>query len=134
MVEKHRKRRLLEYENLPLSQNRMTSIPLAFRQEPTELAPRTSQFQPGATDVAQPYLIHWLRSGKNLDFCLMAVCSCVLTLLCHQAVVSLSSPSAVSSPSGLTSAPIANLSRIDLAIKAGLFTTSQTGSQTEEAE
>jgi hypothetical protein len=54
-----------------------------------------------------------------------------LSLLCHQSVSSLpSSPTLTSNSSAPVSSPVAGLSRIDLVIKAGLFTTH---SQTEEA-
>jgi hypothetical protein len=60
----------------------------------------------------------WLKSGRNLDFCLLAFCSCVLTLLCHQTSVHNSSSSSVRTPNPT------NIS-IDFTIKAGLFTSSQ---------
>jgi hypothetical protein len=63
----------------------------------------------------------WLI-GKNLDFCLLAVCSCVLAVLCHQTVVV---PSAtVSSNSVMTSSTLFP-SQLDFAIKAALFTSWQ---------
>lgn len=82
------------------------------------------KFTQPITSSDLPYLLHWLRSGKNLDFCLLALCSCILTLLCHQAVGTL--PSAVNFTSSplASNAPIANLSRMEMMFKAGLFTTS----------
>jgi hypothetical protein len=69
-----------------------------------------------------PYLIQWLRSGGNLDFCLLAVCSCVLTLLCHQ-IVYVSPASAATDQSTLSSSAT-KPAEIDFAIKAALFTSS----------
>lgn len=58
-------------------------------------------------------------SGRNLDFCLLAICSCVLAVLCHQSV-----PAAI----GSTASPITTATspaQLDFTIKAGLFTTTQ---------
>jgi len=61
-----------------------------------------------------PYLLHWLQSGGNLDFMVLALCSCVLTVLCHQPTVS---------PSKTASIPAApQPTEIDFALKAGLLT------------
>lgn len=89
-----------------------------------ERAPQTA-----STATSVSYLGFWLRSGKNLDFCLLAVCSCVLSLLCHQTITSLPSTPTIASGSAATTVPVATPSRIDLVIKAGLFTTS---SQTQK--
>jgi hypothetical protein len=61
----------------------------------------------------------WLKSGRNLDFCLLAFCSCLLTLLCHQ------TPVHASSSSGSARMPVPTSTNIDFAIKAGLFTSSK---------
>lgn len=60
----------------------------------------------------------WL-SSRNLDFCLLAICSCVLAVLCHQTVV-LPTGTATSN-STMTSSSVL-LSQLDFAFKAGLFT------------
>ncbi|MBI4782659.1 MAG: hypothetical protein HY785_15265 [Oscillatoriophycideae cyanobacterium NC_groundwater_1537_Pr4_S-0.65um_50_18] len=65
---------------------------------------------------ATPYLLRWLQSGGNLDFMVLALCSCVLTVLCHQPVL----PSGSGSLSTTSAAPS---SEIGFAIKAGLSTT-----------
>jgi hypothetical protein len=70
-----------------------------------------------SSDFALTYPTAWLKSGRNLDLCLLAVCSCVLTLLCHQTSVSTTSSSAIR-----TAPTTAN---IDFAVKAGLFTSSK---------
>jgi hypothetical protein len=62
---------------------------------------------------------------------LLAVCSCILTVLCHQTSVSLPSSSPIGAAS---STPIANLSRIDFTIKAGLFTRSSELEAADELE
>lgn len=71
-------------------------------------------------------LMDWFGSNRNLDICSLAVCSCVLTVLCHQVPVALSSSAVVTGMTAPVTRPIANLSEIDLTLKAGLFTTSQT--------
>lgn len=72
----------------------------------------------------------WLGSGRNLDFCMLAICSCVLAILCHQTVylpVSSSAPA-----SQLTTSRIFPF-QLDFMIKAGLFTSSHSqGEQDEE--
>lgn len=132
MVEKYRTRRPFEDNSLPL--NCSNGVAIAFNQsasDSTELAPRYYRSpQPRLNSSTLPYLLLWLRSGKNLDLCLLALCSCILSLLCHQTVSSLpSSPTLTGASSAPVSSPVTGLSRIDLVIKAGLFTTS---SQTEE--
>jgi hypothetical protein len=83
---------------------------------------RTTATAPMNNSMA--YLGFWLRSGKNLDFCLLAVCSCVLSLLCHQTITSLPFTLTATNSSTAPTAPLTNFSRVDLMIKAGLFTTS----------
>ncbi|NJR38785.1 MAG: hypothetical protein HC781_07980 [Leptolyngbyaceae cyanobacterium CSU_1_4] len=73
-------------------------------------------------DFALVYPSGWLKSGRNLDFCLLAVCSCVLTVLCHQTTVSTTSSGTIR-----TAPTTAN---IDFTLKAGLFTSSKS----EDAE
>jgi hypothetical protein len=69
----------------------------------------------------------WLKSGRNLDFCLLAFCSCLLTLLCHQAPAHVSAGSTARSPFPTTL-------NIDFAIKAGLFTSSKSDDQEQAPE
>jgi hypothetical protein len=76
---------------------------------------QSRQQQP--SDFALTYPAAWLQSGKNLDLCLLAVCSCVLTLLCHQTSISHTSSGAI------RTAP--TTASIDFAVKAGLFTSSK---------
>lgn len=109
---------------------------IPFKQANTEMVVRTAQphYQVLYTPSALPYLLHWLRSGKNLDFCLLALCSCILSLLCHQTLSSLPSSSALTSSSMATNTAIANLSNVDVVIKAGLFTTSVTSEDEKLAD
>jgi hypothetical protein len=95
---------------------RFMAVPSAFELRSAHLALAQQPAAPVASSTS-PYLLQWLRSGKNLDFCLLAICSCILTLLCHHTSVLPSS----SAPSAST-APIANFSSLDFTIKAGLFT------------
>jgi hypothetical protein len=75
------------------------------------------QRQRNFSDFALVYPGEWLKSGRNLDLCLLAVCSCVLTLLCHQTTVSTSSTGTI------RTAP--TTASIDFTLKAGLFTSSK---------
>ena len=87
-----------------------------------ELAPALRFNRTAPTSAAQsPYLVHWLQSGGNLDFCVLALCSCVLTVLCHQTTLSVSP---MASSTGATPASAVQPAQIDFALKAGLFTTS----------
>jgi hypothetical protein len=109
------------------AEKRFSAIPSAFEPRAAELVLQPLAHPPMAS--TQLYLVQWLRSGRNLDFCLLAICSCILTLLCHHAPTSL--PSSSTPGGSVNSTPIANLSRIDLTIKAGLFTRF---SESEESE
>lgn len=127
-VEKYRTRRQFDDSCLPLKQSNGVSI--AFEQPSARLTPQQWQSSyPHLNPATLPYLLLWLRSGKNLDLCLLALCSCILSLLCHQTVSSPPSSPTLAGSSAPISSPVAGLSRIDLVIKAGLFTTA---SQTEE--
>lgn len=136
-VEKYRTRRQFDDRCLPskqsngLSDNGLSnSGSIAFEHPSATLSPRCRpSSQPRLHPSTFPYLLLWLRSGKNLDLCLLAFCSCILSLLCHQTVSSLPSSPTLASSSAPISSPMAGLSKIDLTIKAGLFTTA---SQTEE--
>jgi hypothetical protein len=78
-----------------------------------------------------PYLVQWLQSGGNLDFCVLALCSCILTVLCHQTPVL--SPTSTASQNAAPPAAT-QPSEVDLAIKAGLFTTIKGQSESEGEE
>jgi hypothetical protein len=66
-----------------------------------------------------------LLSSRNLDFCLLAVCSCVLAVLCHQTVVLPSASAAPLSASSLTA-------QLDFTLKSALFTSAQQKDETED--
>ena len=98
-----------------------TAAPAARLALSHDLTP-AMQFKRPAQNAAQsPYLVHWLQSGGNLDFCVLALCSCVLSVLCHQTAVP-SSPMASATGTAPTSA--VQPAQIAFALKAGLFTTS----------
>jgi len=59
-------------------------------------------------------------SSRNLDLCLLAVCSCILSLLCHQPAGIHSAQAATLPTTGTT--PSAAPVRVDFLIKAGLVT------------
>ncbi|QYO62900.1 hypothetical protein [Leptolyngbya sp. 7M] len=85
-----------------------------------------SQLPPSPSAVA----LQWLASGKNLDFCLLAFCSCVLAILCHQTV---HLPTSLSAPSSQLAASSRVLpADLDFTVKAGLFTSSQSRSDQDE--
>ncbi|MGB3616472.1 MAG: hypothetical protein WBA10_21960 [Elainellaceae cyanobacterium] len=64
-------------------------------------------------------------SGRPLDFCLLAVCSCLLSLMCHQTggVASQTVRAATATPP-----------QIDFVIKAGLATAPRQGTEVSEEE
>ena len=74
--------------------------------------------------------VQWLTSGKNLDFCLLAFCSCVLAILCHQTVHLSPSPSAPASQLAASSRVLP--ADLDFTVKAGLFTSSQSRSEEDK--
>lgn len=84
--------------------------------------------QPVAQTVA--YAVAPRLSSRNLDLCLLAVCSCVLTVLCHQTIPTPFSASSSSTASAMT-ASSTSPSHIAFTLKAGLFTTSQQKDGTE---
>lgn len=84
--------------------------------QPAHLSPIASSHSPET-----PYLVQWLQSGGNLDFVVLALCSCVLTVFCHQTTVLSPVPTAENSA---TPAFAVQPATVDFAIKAGLFTTS----------
>jgi hypothetical protein len=116
-VNNTRKKQLLDYcdrpEPRPLlaMSPKLPPAPLVLRKP----APLRAIAYPAET----PYLLHWLQSGGNLDFVVLALCSCILTVLCHQTTVV--SPGLVESSAPASAVQPAT---IDFAIKAGLFTTS----------
>ncbi|NJO40074.1 MAG: hypothetical protein HC769_13285 [Cyanobacteria bacterium CRU_2_1] len=121
MVEKQNRERQLDYKNSLAADRRFVAVPEAFRTQSSGLMVR-SPHSPATVATASAEMSHWLR-GKNLDYCLLAVCSCVLTLLCHQTVGVMPSH-AMANGSAMTSSATTNAPAIDFAIKAGLFTTS----------
>ncbi|MGB3516796.1 MAG: hypothetical protein WBA43_10080 [Elainellaceae cyanobacterium] len=77
-----------------------------------------------AAAIATPQVI----SHRNLDLCLLAVCSCALTLLCHQAAnLSHSSSAATQANPSMT--------QVEMSLKAGWFAQqkSEEDGQLEEA-
>ncbi len=73
----------------------------------------------------------WL--SHNLDFCLLAFCSCVLAVLCHQSIL-LPSAQAGSGAQMAVSSRVSP-SQLDFLLKAGLFTSAKSElEQDEEAE
>lgn len=59
-------------------------------------------------------------SGRNLDLCLLAVCSCVLSLMCHHygGVANVSSITMTTGMNAASSTPM----QVDFLVKAGLLT------------
>lgn len=104
---------------------------LAIRESNAPVA-RLSKREAVPPSAQAPYLVHWLQSGSNLDFCVLALCSCVLTVLCHQTALLSPSPTAAASRAVTSSA--VPLAQVDFAIKAGLFTTSPKIEEESESE
>jgi hypothetical protein len=86
--------------------------------------------QPSRQTVVTAAPPQWL--SHNLDFCLLAFCSCVLAVLCHQSVV-LPSAQANSGAQMATSSRVLP-SQLDFLLKAGLFTSTQSQSEQEDEE
>lgn len=95
----------------------------------TTTAIRVAPYAVSSAQAIVPPSMQWVR-GRNLDFCLLAFCSCVLAILCHQAVHLPSSQSA--STSTLTTSSRVFPSQLDFLLKAGLFTSSQRSEGEEE--
>jgi hypothetical protein len=75
----------------------------------------------------------WIQSSRNLDFCLLAICSCVLAVLCHQTVYLPTSSASTATPSSAMSSRVPT-SQLDYLIKAGLFTSAQSRSDQQDGE
>lgn len=69
-------------------------------------------------------------SSRGLDMCLLAVCSCALSLMCHQTsgLLNMPSVSASASTSSTSSAP----AQVDFMVKAGLITTRDKTAEPDE--
>ncbi|NEQ98481.1 MAG: hypothetical protein F6K30_17470 [Cyanothece sp. SIO2G6] len=62
-------------------------------------------------------------SSRGLDMCLLAVCSCALSLMCHQTSGLINLPSATSSTA--MSPASSGAAQVDFVVKAGLVTSRQ---------
>lgn len=62
-------------------------------------------------------------SGRQIDFCVLALCSCALTLMCHQALNLGYSPSG--SASSVNAPSVRVLTQLDFNIKSGLVATQE---------
>lgn len=86
----------------------------------------TLKHYPLAPDITHNGDRHGLSvSGRPLDFCLLAVCSCLLSLMCHQTggVVSQTVRAATATPP-----------QIDFVIKAGLATVPRQDTEVSEED
>lgn len=81
-----------------------------------------------AIAAAAPPPPQWL--GHNLDFCLLAFCSCVLAVLCHQAILLPSAQTGSGSQMAISSRVVP--SQLDFLLKAGLFTSARSQSEQED--
>ncbi|MBW4466846.1 MAG: hypothetical protein KME07_15590 [Pegethrix bostrychoides GSE-TBD4-15B] len=82
-----------------------------------------------AVVAVAPVPAQWL--GRNLDFCLLAFCSCVLAVLCHQSIIL---PSAQAGSGSQMTVSRVSASQLDFLLKAGLFTSAKSQSDLEEAK
>lgn len=88
-----------------------------------------SSITPSST-APSPALMMDMMSSKNLDLFLLAICSCVLSLLCHQPA-GVSTPQAAHFPSSAARSAATPV-RVDFLIKAGLMTTRQEDPEVEQ--
>jgi hypothetical protein len=98
--------------------------PFYSTEQSTDPAQRSRQ----ALVAAAPAPPQWL--GRNLDFYLLAFCSCVLAVLCHQSVLLPSAQTGSGSQMAMSSRVLP--SQLDFLLKAGLFTSAQSQSEPEE--
>lgn len=113
------------YEPVRLQNRRHSAEVLEFQPQTIAMV----QPQPPSNILVISTVNLWLR-GKNLDFCLLAVCSCVLAVLCHQ-TVHLSPTSSVPASASASSSRVMP-SQLNFMLKAGLFTTLGQRSEAEE--
>lgn len=119
-------RRYKQFNSLDLQVKRRPILSLT---SPSSTSPLAKVTPSPIVPVAPVSLAsHWLGSGKNLDFCMLAVCSCVLAILCHQTV---HLPGSTTATSQLTSSRVFP-SQLDFIVKAGLFTSSHSQSEQDE--
>jgi hypothetical protein len=85
------------------------------------LAARRAHQAPQATAITATNQA--VLTGRNLDLCLLAVCSCALTLLCHQAV-NMAAPELSSRASAPQVAQSQASSAVDLTLKSVWLTAS----------
>ncbi|MEB3355394.1 MAG: hypothetical protein VKK04_01515 [Synechococcales bacterium] len=98
------------------------------RRTPTVLV----ESRPSASRMDNLHTIRRLLSGRNLDMCLLAICSCVLSLVVHQSTGMLNLPTV--SASSVTPTSSATPAQIDFLIKAGLRVSSQPMRLEEEGD
>lgn len=91
---------------------------VVFPRSQSRLALRTVSTR--RTSKAITVALPWLHSTRNLDFCLLALCSCLLAVLCHQVVVIPKPGTAASSI--VSSAATPRSAQLDFLFKAGLYT------------
>ena len=99
---------------------RSTSNNVAFssRSRSSGLSRYVSQAAPAqAKAIALP--MQWFHSTRNLDFCLIALCSCLLAILCHQVVEF--TPAAVEDSAVSASPTTKPAQQLDFLLKAALL-------------
>ncbi|MEB3231421.1 MAG: hypothetical protein VKJ64_10455 [Leptolyngbyaceae bacterium] len=69
-------------------------------------------------------------SSRSLDMCLLAVCSCALSLMCHQTSGLVNLPSVTASTA--TGSASSGAAQVDFVVKAGLVTSRQEVKQDKE--
>lgn len=121
-------KRYKQLSSIDLQARRRLVLAFADKPSPSSVLVK-AMHTPQATIASAPTVTHWLGSGKNLDFCMLAVCSCVLAILCHQTV---HLPISTSSASQLATSSRVFPSQLDFIIKAGLFTSSNSQSEQDE--
>ena len=101
----------------------------SVRRSPYSKIPSPTVASAQAVEVLPP-----LRqmSSRTLDMCLLAVCSCALSLMFHQTSGLLNMPS-VTSSSAMTPTS-SGAAQVDFIVKAGLVTSRQEAGESEQEE
>ena len=102
----------------PATNRPSANVAFSSRTRSSGLSRYASQATPAqAKAVALP--MQWFHSTRNLDFCLIALCSCLLAILCHQVVEV--TPAAVEDAAVSASPTTKPAQQIDFLLKAALL-------------
>lgn len=114
----------------PLKQSQLSRLRHNSRAISQSHRKTTRQVVDGSFAVEGDRTFEWM-SGRNIDLCLLAVCSCVLSLMCHQGVGVVSATSASSTGMNTASTTPA---QVDFLVKAGLLTSGRQELEIKESD